>query len=174
MNDVMVDIEALGNGKNGLICQIGACYFDRRTGEIGKTFKVNIDPVDAQKHGAELDADTVIWWLSQSQEARESILNGDKLKLATSIAMFVDFVRPAKAIWSHATYDFVMLNETCRRLNMRQLPFRKARDIRTLVDMSGVYIKNIKREGTHHDALADCLHQVKYCVKCFKAIKENV
>jgi hypothetical protein len=51
MKDVMLDIETFGNGKHAAICQIGACYFDRSNGEIGATFKVNVDARSAEKSG---------------------------------------------------------------------------------------------------------------------------
>jgi hypothetical protein len=171
MKDVMVDIETLGNGKNGLICQIGACYFDRETGEIGRKYKVNIDPKDAERYGCELDASTVMWWLSQSEQARKSILADPKVSLVEGLMGFHEFIKGCKTIWSHATFDFVMINESCRRMNLPPLPFRKARDIRTLVDLGKVTIKKVQRGGTHHDALDDAIYQVKYCVECFNSIK---
>lgn len=173
MTDLMVDIESLGSKKNSSICQIGACYFDRNTGEIGNTFKVNIDPIDAEKYGCELDASTVLWWLSQSDAARNSILADPKLPVIEAMKSFLKFIEPAKTIWSHATFDFVMLNETCIKLGIGRMPFRKARDIRTLVDLGKVTIKKVEREGTHHDALDDAIFQVKYCVQCFQNIKRR-
>ncbi len=171
MKDLMVDIESLGNGKNGLICQIGACYFDRTTGEIGDTFKVNIDLASAEASGGEFDASTVEWWLAQSEAARNSILADPKVSLLDAMSDFMNFIKASKAIWSHATFDFVILNETCKRLGLRQMPFRKARDIRTLVDLGKITTSKVPREGVHHDALADCLHQVKYCVMALNKVK---
>ena len=43
MKDVMIDFETLGNSNNAVVVQIGACYFDRKTGEIGYKFETNID-----------------------------------------------------------------------------------------------------------------------------------
>ena len=43
MKDLMVDIETLGVSHDSVITQIGACYFDRNTGEIGAKFIANID-----------------------------------------------------------------------------------------------------------------------------------
>lgn len=173
MKDVMVDIESLGNGKHGLICQIGACYFDRETGNIGNTYKVNIDPVDAERFGCELDARTVMWWLEQSDKARKSITQGPKVSLVEGLMGFHEFIKDCQAIWSHATFDFVMLNESCRKMNLPELPFRKARDIRTLVDLDRVTIKKEARHGVHHDALDDAIFQVKYCVKAMNNIKRR-
>jgi hypothetical protein len=46
-------------------------------------------------------------------------------------------------------------------------------DLRTLVYLAGTNVRNHIREGTHHDALEDCKHQVKYCVEALNRIKGN-
>jgi len=49
MKDVMLDVETLGTKSTAAIIQIGACYFDRETGEIGDKFK------SGSKHMSEVD-----------------------------------------------------------------------------------------------------------------------
>lgn len=174
MTDVMIDFETLGNGKNACVVQVGACYFNRFTGEIGETFKANIDAGSAIKSGAEMDADTVIWWLSQSKEAIGSILEKPMLDITTAFYTLNEFLKNARAIWSHATFDFVILSETMKRLQIKPLyTFRAARDIRTLLDLSGIDYKVFPREGIHHDGLADAIHQVKYCTAALHAIEKR-
>lgn len=169
MNDLMVDLETFGNGKNACIVQIGACYFNRTTGEIGETFKFNID---ARGSNGDLDPDTVYWWLSQSKEAIASITADPKEPLERVMNEFNDFAQGAKKIWSHATFDFVILQETFRRLKIKpKFRYTVARDIRTLTDLANVTFSKVTREGLHHDALDDCKFQVKYCVECFNKIK---
>jgi len=73
MTDVMLDLETIGNGKYKCIVQIGACYFSR-DGDIGRTFKCNVDAETHTRRGGEIDAKTVYWWLSQDKLAQESIL----------------------------------------------------------------------------------------------------
>jgi hypothetical protein len=174
MTDVMIDFETLGNGKNAAVCQVGACYFDRKTGEIGAQFKRNIDARTSVESGAELDADTVYWWLSQSKEAIESFTLGDLTNIRTAFEELNTFLSQAEAIWSHATFDFVILMETLKRLRIKPLfAYRTARDIRTLVDIAGVSAKDPRfvREGTHHDALDDCFFQTKYCVAALQRLE---
>lgn len=173
MKDVMLDFETLGNGKHAAICQIGACYFDRTTGEIGSTFKANVDVRTAIKSGAEFDADTVYWWLSQSREAIDSFTKGELIPIQYAMNNLNDFFAPAKCIWSHATFDFVVLTETLKRLDIKpRFHYRVARDLRTAVDLGKVTISKVPREGIHHDALHDCLHQVKYLVQALGHLKK--
>lgn len=171
MKDVMVDLESFGNGKNACICQIGACYFDRITGEIGATFKVNIDARSAVKSGAQIDADTVYFWLAQSKEAQDSITKDPLISIEDGMAQLNDFLAGAKNVWSHATFDFVIIQETFKRLDMKpKFHYRAARDIRTLIELANVTVSKTPRTGLHHDGLEDCKHQVKYCVEAFKKI----
>lgn len=171
MFDVMLDLETLGNGKNKCIIQIGACYFNRETGEIGETFKVNVDARSHVAKGAELDADTVYWWLSQSKEAIDSVIAEPKLDVVEAFNQLNLFLEKAKAVWSHATFDFVTIQETFKQLGIKPLfHYRVARDLRTIVDAGKISIAKQVREGTHHDALDDCKFQVKYCVAALNKI----
>jgi hypothetical protein len=168
---VMVDIEALGAAEKPVITQIGAAYFDKETGEVGFTFEVKIDPVDCEKYGAKCDADTVLWWLSQSREAIDAVYSGEKSKLKPALHSFYDFVYEANEIWSHAGYDFNTLQNAMKMVGHKLLCYKKERDIRTLIALSGVNWKSIPREGIHHNALDDVKYQIKYCVECLKALK---
>lgn len=170
-HDVMLDLETFGNGKNACIVQIGACFFDRRTGDIGKTFKCNVDARSSVASGAEMDADTVYWWLDQSDNAINSICDKPLLGIQTAMQDLNLFLEGADNIWSHATFDFVIIQETFKRLNIKPLfSYRFARDIRTLVELAGVKTGSYIREGVHHDALADCFHQVRYCTDAIKKL----
>ncbi len=172
MKQVMIDLETLGNGKDKCIVQIGACYFDLKTGEIGETFKVNVNAASHEKYGAKLDASTVYFWLSQSPTAIASILAEPRLDIVEAFNQLNDFLVNAKEIWSHATFDFVTITETFKQLAIpMKFHYRTARDIRTLVSLSNLTISKIPREGTHHDGLDDSIHQVKYCHEAYKKLK---
>ncbi len=174
MTDVMLDLETLGNGKNKCIIQIGACYFNRVTGEVGNTFKVNVDAGTHVARGAQLDASTVYWWLSQSREAIDSVTAEPRLDIMDAMNQLNFFLSPAKAIWSHATFDFVAIQETFSQLGIKPLfHYRTARDLRTIVDAGKVTVKKQIRVGTHHDALDDCKFQVTYCVLALNNIAKR-
>lgn len=178
MKDVMLDFETLGNGTNKCVCQVAAIYFENKTGELGKEFKSNIDAASHIAIGGRIDADTVYWWLQQSDSARKSITpyrtdqcNTDIIHVMTNLN---EFLKDATRIWSHATFDFVTLNETLKQCNIKpSYSYKMGLDLRTLVYLAGVKVDKTPREGTHHDALDDCKHQVKYCVKSLNAIKTN-
>jgi len=161
MKRVMIDFETLGNGKNACIAQVGACYFG---GALQLPVKLNFDTEDCVKHGAELDASTVYWWLAQSTEARNSILEQPRVLEYEGLLILNDYLREADEIWSHATFDFVILMEALKRRGIKpSFSYRVARDIRTLNALCPTFDqKSIVREGTHHDALDDAMYQAEY------------
>jgi hypothetical protein len=174
MKDVMIDFETLGNGENKCLCQVGAVFFDNVTGELGAEFKANIDAHSHMLRGGVLDGKTVYWWLAQSEEARKSILEEPRLDVVEAMTALNTFLTPATRIWSHATFDFVTLSETLRKLGIPPtFKYKAGLDIRTAVYLAGLSTSEFPREGTHHDGLADAKHQVKYLVAALNAIKTN-
>lgn len=175
----MIDFESFGIGRNAAIVQVGASYFDRNTGAIGPSFKRNIDARSSVRSGGEMDADTIYWWLNQSAEAIESITGGHgKLDhLADVMRELNEFLSTAENIWSHATFDFVILEETLKRLSIKPLfPYWAARDIRTLCELARINPrdKRFVRTGVHHDALDDCEFQIQYCVAALRKIDHRM
>jgi len=170
--DLMLDLETFGTNINAVIVQIGACYFDRYTGEIGETFLENIDAETSVKEGFEMDASTVYWWMSQNKDAIESVIKEPRNPVKKVIKAFNNFASRAVSIWSHATFDFVILMNHFRTLDIKpKFHYRTARDLRTLVDLADIKYKNQAREGIHHNALDDCIFQVEYAVKCFNKLR---
>jgi len=179
MKEVMVDLETMGNGPNAAIVQIGACYFSLSNGTIGKTFLVNVNLESVMANGALVDASTILWWLGQSKEAQNSILGIEEFQNVetkdedAALKEFNEFVAPAKHIWSHATFDFVILMNAMRRLNIRTtFNYKSERDIRTLVGLlpKGVDLTQIERTGLRHNALADAVNQAVYCSFAYNVI----
>ena len=174
MNDVMLDLETWGTGHNAVIVQVGACYFDRHTGEIGKTLCENIDARESIAAGFEVDAATIYWWMQQSPEAQRSITGDSEYSLVGNMTQLNDFMSKAKCVWSHATFDWVILMNHFKKLGIKpKVHYRAARDLRTLVDLANLKYGNRPRVGTHHNALDDCVFQVGYAVECLNKLKEE-
>jgi hypothetical protein len=170
MKDLMVDIEAMGTGSYGMIVQIGACYFDIETGDIGDKFSVNISMENGFKEGFVADAGAIKFWLF---ETNRTFLSGQLLSVREALGKFYAFASD-KRIWSHR-FDFVLLQQAYEKLGMRHLQYKKARDINTLVWLSG--LKNNKVDNVRsgaHDALSDAMYQVGYCTEAYKLLKEGM
>lgn len=165
MKDIMLDIETMGTRATSMIVQIGACYFDRVTGEIGDTFKVNINHSEKPDRFT-VDWHTIAWWLQQSPEAQASITDGEELNMKEALTLLNEFIKPSRCLWSHATFDVPVLLNAYNVCNLHfPIHYTKMRDIRTLMDIKDHNKGTAPREGTHHDALDDCIYQVGYCVE---------
>lgn len=73
MKHMMLDLETMGNKSNSVILSVGAVMFDIETGEIGEYFYERIEFQSALDVGLKINADTVEWWMKQSDEARAQL-----------------------------------------------------------------------------------------------------
>lgn len=178
MNNLMIDLETMGTTPSAPILSIGAVFFDPLTGELGNEFFCNIDWKSAFQ-GRKVTPDTVKWWMTQSVEARGSLLS-DKFIVNMSDALQelqtfifkrcsgVDaFGYGGVKVWGNgATFDISILENAFRQYKKR-IPwhFTSVRDCRTVEDIAepAGYIRNdIQREGIHHNALHDAKYEAKY------------
>ncbi len=172
MNDIMLDLETFGISYNALIVQIGACYFDRYSGKIGKTFFYNVNH-KYNNFGFDIDASTVLWWLKQSKEAQELLTVSPISSISTILLEFNKFLRDGVNIWAHGTFDPVVLTNAFKKTGITpNYTYQQPKDIRTLTDLANVDPKTYEMTGTAHSALDDCLFQVKYSVDCFNILKK--
>lgn len=171
---VMLDFETFGPAPDGAIVQLGAVKFNIAGECIGPPLTRNIDAKDAQQNGAKIGAQTMYWWLEQSEGARLSI--GTTYGLGAvfekdALNDLNDFLKGADEIWSHATFDFVILVAALERLGIKkQFHYKAARDIRTLVALTDVNAAAEPRMGLHHNALDDAIYQVGYVSKALRAL----
>lgn len=162
MKDIMIDIETLDTASTSAVLSIGAVYFDRKTGEIGKSFYSRISFVDAVSLGTVSDS-TMKWWSEQSKEARDEAFGG--MEGAIDVAkQFAEFITPDAKPWGNGSiFDITILEHWFNKCGV-QVPWKfwNVRDVRTIVDWFNIDVRSYKREGVHHNALDDCLHQIKY------------
>lgn len=175
MKDVMVDLETMGMAPDGAICAIGACLFDIQTGEIGQDFSCTIHLNSSVTHGMSLDPNTITWWLSQSNEAREKLFH-DVRSLDDALYGFAKFCPGKFSLWSHATFDAVILDSAYKYVGIkRPWHYRDVRDIRTLTylwkTLTGQSTPPQKERKGAHIAVEDAIHQAKYCSKMYNDIK---
>lgn len=154
--DVMVDIETLGNGSKAVITSIGAVLFNGDG--LGHTFYSRVCPQSCVDVGLELDVSTIIWWLKQSDAARAEF-QGASRPLQEVLADFAIFLPQGVRVWGNgATFDNVIVGNAYKACGLHQpWGFWNDRCYRT--------IKNqypnvpIGRTGTHHHALEDAKSQ---------------
>lgn len=172
MNNIMLDLETLGNGSNAAIIAIGAVKFDSCTGELGQEFYELIDPEYCTRLGLVIDADTVLWWMKQSEEARRPFTDKDKLRSLTGV--LVDFTlwtgddKRNTFIWGNgANFDNAILSNAYKAAGYEQpWPYYNDRCYRTVAALR----RDIKRArvGTHHNALDDAKTQAQHLIEILR------
>lgn len=169
MTDVMIDLETFGTRYSAQIIQIGACYFDRETGEIGIGFSANIDGTLQDKFTT--DYSTIKWWLEQSDAAR-SLVTSNPIPLQEALGdLFLFLNKPDIQLWSHATFDIPILMNAFEVVGLKcPVPFRNMRDLRTLMDLAN-HRSTLERQGTHHNALDDAKYQARYAAEAISKLK---
>ena len=167
---VMIDLETMGTGNKAAIISIGAAKFDKT--KIYDTFHVGVDLASNKPLGLEIEAETVMWWLSEDRaEARRAWLDLGKVELYEALLGFSEWLReddPDKivafdpaGVWGNgATFDNVILRNAYAGARLEcPWPFWKDRCFRTL---KAPYTGPLPlREGTHHAALDDAIWQAK-------------
>ena len=175
MTDIMVDLETFGAGSHALIVAIGAVKFDLAKKEVyntqvGGTFYAVVNAKSAQAAGGKIDADTVIWWMKQSDAARNAIVNGEAQPIEKVLEDFAVWSKGAKGIWGNGSdFDNVILSNAYQRLGM-PTPWTPwvSRCYRTVKNLPNIKKVAINRAaGTHHNALDDAIAQATHACQLF-------
>ena len=176
--DVMLDLETLDNKVGAVITQLGAAQFDRTTGVVGYTFLTNINAVSCVNRGMTIGADTVMWWLAQEKAAQESLLTPEPIAVERALHHFTEWLVSLRTafddkyrLWCHASFDFPILQRAYELCDMKPIwHYRDYVDLRTLVDLSNINIKNFMNDDVAHNALNDCLFEIRYAVEAVKKL----
>lgn len=161
---IMIDLETMGTGNKAAIISIGAAKFDKT--KIYDTFHVGVDLASNKPLGLEIEADTVLWWLSEDRaEARKAWLALNKLDLVEALYGLTEWLHDSVddpiGVWGNgSTFDNVILRNAYAGAGLEcPWPFWKDRCFRT---MKAPYTGPLPlREGTHHAALDDAVWQAK-------------
>ncbi len=193
MNNVMLDLETMGKGPRAAIVTIGAVFFDPMTGELGAEFEAHIHLRDSALFG-DMDADTVLWWLGQSDEARAAVaynVDGEmRMALIQALQKFQAWLmangtedkRPY--VWGNgAGFDCTIMANAYEAVNKKHfIGFWNGfmdRDVRTVVDMGRDLLgfdpkKDMPFEGVAHRALDDAKHQARYVSAIYRRMQAAI
>ena len=192
MKHIMLDLETLGTGYNAAIVAIGACEFDlpgpgaHNDENPISHFYCKVDLPSSVAAGMEMDAPTVLWWMKQSEAARESTFEGLRTPLGDALMRFNSWVyniapvagrtEPDRAdvwVWGNgATFDNVVIRSAFKAVRLTPCwSFRNDKCYRTVRDLLP---KNRQPEfvkyGTAHNALDDAIAQALHLQKVWKEL----
>ncbi|WP_299733915.1 3'-5' exonuclease [uncultured Endozoicomonas sp.] len=170
---LMIDIEAAGKSTSAALASIGAVFFEPSTGELGATFYQPVKLSSAQYFGGQIDASTVEWWMKQSEEARAVFNDDNRVGLKEALNGLARFITSNAGeaevhVWGNGpAYDNAILANAFKATWIKQpWAFSKDTCVRTMVMLGrqlGIDPKyDMPREGEHHNALADAMHQARY------------
>ena len=171
-DDLMIDLESMGLPPDGAIIGLGACFFDLQTCTIGPTFYRAINLATAMRDRGTFTPSTVMWWLGQSQEARDAV-RFSAIDIRTAFTEFAEFVvqhSDVKTVrpWGNgASFDLTMLNGAYLRSEIKTpwSPFRE-RCFRTVRNMYPGVVYDPADKGTGaHNAMVDAVFQAEHLFK---------
>lgn len=167
---VMIDLETLGVTAGCSILSIGAATFDEHRG-VGDPFYATISRKTCRNAGLVEDADTLIWWHKQSEEARK-VLTADHttLPLGLALAQFHDYLSrfhtsDVLVYGNGADFDLPILGRAFLACGF-DLPWKayNGRCYRTLKNQRPD-VKLVRTPGTHHNALSDATAQAEHAIR---------
>lgn len=164
MKDIMLDLETMGVKPYSPIVAIGAVLFDPKSDQIGETFYQLIDLQSCEDAGLKICADTVLWWLRQSDAARGQLCNPslERTSLKNALLDFSMWVPEGAKVWGNGSdFDNVIL-ESAYEVCGQKVPWNywNNRCYRTVKNLKPSV--EIVREGVHHNALDDAISQAKH------------
>jgi acyl carrier protein len=173
LGHLMIDLETLGTPSNSVICSIGAVEFDLKSGEIGRKFHETISIQSCLDAGLKIQGETIGWWFQQSDSARLALLKDNKT-LSEVLYLFRRFIESlgidSLMVWGNGSrFDLGQLHDAYRANNKQVVPwqFRNERDVRTYI-MDHLFVREETTFiGVQHNALDDCLHQIRYMCKTY-------
>lgn len=167
LDHICVDIETLSTRSNAVIVTIAAIKFNFTSDET-ETFCVNVNPVHGKELGLHISKETLNWWRSQKPEACKA-WQTSPIGLAEALDSFNEFCGSDKNThyWSNSiNFDFPILESSYFVLNKEHSwRYWNLHDMRTAYYLAGLDTKLEERIGVYHDALSDCLTQIKWLKK---------
>lgn len=161
---IMLDLETMGAAPGSAILAIGAVKFGG--GQFLSDFYCRIDLESCGVFGMTMDPKTILWWMQQSEEARNEITK-EGLILVSAIEEFDMWLKRVSVdteieMWGNgAGFDNVLLTNAYDLLRKKR-PWKYSND-RCYRTVKNLYPDvQMERTGTHHNALDDARSQAMH------------
>ena len=180
LGHLMLDLETMGTKSlTAPVMSIGAVEFDILTGRTGREFYIVIDLQSVFDLGIMPQANTIMWWMQQDDDARKKITEAKGVNISQAIHEFTLFIQELKPknlqVWGNSNrFDLGALEIIYNKLK-KEIPWKYSleRDVRTLVSFAPDIKKNMPFNGIKHNPIDDCKHQINYCTEIYKKITQN-
>jgi exodeoxyribonuclease VIII len=186
----MLDLETVGLCDNAVITQIAAIAFSLEDGLTLDTFDEHIGIKNSVQKGLKIDGSSMEWWCKQPDKVYEDVFvkaMTSEIKLEDVLDRFTIWINSLKErygldykanvnVWGNgALSDNKWIRQAYKVCNTEPpWAFYEDRDVRTLVELGkrifGYEYRKVTFEGTVHNALDDCKHQIKYCSEIYNKL----
>lgn len=185
----VVDIEALGQGADAVICSIAVVVVDLGSLVVVDEFYCRVDHNQVNRSRSE---GTLAFWEQQRQEspaAWDELFNpaGQRLFITTALELLAAFLLKAfgraedvQLMGNGSEFDNVILAHAYEQWGMAQpWHFRGNQSLRTAVWMGRVLLGidpkyQLPFEGVRHHALHDARHEAAYLIAILKVFRERL
>jgi hypothetical protein len=141
--NVMLGLKTLGVTPGCVILEVNAVLFDPAgNGPLkhSEAFSARINPYNCVTHGLTIDPATVLWWMKQSDAARECITTGRGDDLEAVLSSFRAWMHDTTGdvrVWGHGTFEVPILAAAYHITGKREpWRFQNALDIRTVCQLA--------------------------------------
>ena len=181
MIEFMVDLETMGLGPTAAIVSIGCVPFDRESLTVSQDeFYTVVDLESSLKAGLTAESSTILWWMTQSEEARTELFSGRRVQLYEALSAFKYWMAglvPTKndrKVWGNgAAFDNVILSSAYKAVGLEPpWNFWNDRCFRTMKnEFAGVPLPD--RAGLHHKAVDDARYQAECLVEILRSVRKK-
>ncbi len=161
---LMLDVETMDTAPTAVVLSVGLVLFNLYAPEMPmEEHYWVLDTAEQDINGRTRSPETQKWWAEQSPEAR-TVLTAKGEPVRDVVAQLMSIIRSEEIgdIWANGSdFDCVVCADLVKRYGFGW-PFWKNRCYRTAknIALPKEYVKP-KREGVHHNALDDALHQAR-------------
>lgn len=162
MTHVMLDLETMALAPNAAIVAIGAVQMDEQGRELS-SYYCSVSLESSVMAGLTMDPGTVMWWMSQADNARQRLTENSK-HLNVALQGFANWIpKDLVGFWGNgAAADNVWLAEAYRATGLcRPWNHKQDRCYRTFRAMHRD-VGDLPENEAAHDALADAQWQADF------------
>lgn len=180
---VMIDIETLGTKPGCAILAIAAVEFDPFGVNYGAEFYQNVELTSQIMFGAEVNAATLEWWQTQSEQAKLALVD-DQVRLEKALSSFAFFIErfdgeKCPMIWAKSVqFDTGILAHAMNEHGV-VVPWthRDLIDCRTVMELAKLKPvtmpmapPSVPPAGVPHNALFDCRYQIMHTQEAIRKL----
>ena len=177
IEDVMIDLETMGQSSNAAILAVGAVFFDLEGQKLGPKFYEVVDLKSCIDAGLKIDASTILWWMDQSAAARAQFkVKGKRLvEVLEEFSSYLDANSDLDKvkIWGNgADFDNVILGNAYKCFGDDVIPWKyyNSRCYRTMKNLPhGIDFG--KLSGVAHKAVDDAVFQAENLMVIYEKMK---